>query len=314
MNRSHFGILGGGDFGRAMASATVRHGHEVTIVSRRPDPEPLEGARIVRSAAALIDCELIFVCVPSHAIESAADELAEVLDGRHRLVHVSRGLAGDDLRPLSAVLRDRTPCRRVGVLAGPLVAGALAEGRPGGAVVGTRYPEIAAAVRSAIAGAQLRVYDTDDVVGVEVASACVGVLSLALGCGDALGVGPAALATIATRGMAEAARLGDAFGARRATFGGLAGMGDLIAVVAGDARPEFRFGQMVVRGSSIAEAKATVGSNVESVDLAGRLVRYAKHAEVAVPILASIATVLAGELDPAQALTRLMRHKVGREA
>jgi len=308
-----YGVLGGGAFGRAIATCAARRGNDVILVTRRGDADEIPGVSVAHDTTALVDTDLVFVCVPSHAIESAADELAEALDGRHRLVHVSRGLAGDSLRTLSTVLRDRTPCRRVGALAGPLVADALARNAPGGAVVGTRFPEITAAVRDAIAGENLRVYETDDVVGVEVASACVGVLSLALGCADALAVGPSALATIATRGIAEAARVGDSFGANRATFGGLAGMGDLIAVVAGDDRPEFRIGQLVARGTSVEAATREIGSNIESITLVARLVAYAKKANVTTPIFDAVAAVLDGG-RPGDALKTLMAQRVGREA
>lgn len=307
------GVLGGGHFGRAIAQTAARNGHDVVLVSRALSPGSLDSVRIVRDASALKDVDLVFVCVPSHVIAPAADELAEHVDGRHRLVHVSRGLVGDELATMSSVLRDRTAARRVGVLAGPLVAPALERGAPGGAVVGSRFPEVARDVRTALAGDALRVYDTDDVAGVELASACVGVLSLALGCAQALDLGPAGLATIATRGVYEASRLGDAFGATRATFGGLAGMGDLVAVVAGDRRPETRVGELLAKGKPIDAAVDEVGAHVESVGLVSRLVAFGKRVGVPTPIFAAIDAVVGGRVDPTLAMRDLMGRAVGRE-
>lgn len=307
------GIVGGGRFGRAIAQAARRNGHRVTLVSRVLAPDSIAHVQIARSASSLELAELVFVCVPSHATAAVADEIAEHLDGRHRLVHVSRGLVGDELRTLCDVLRTHTACRRVGVLAGPLVAEALESGAPGGAIVGSRFPEIAMLVRSAFRDDAVRVYETDDVVGVELASACVGVLSLALGLASALGLGPGALATIATRGVYETARLGETFGASRTTFGGLAGTGDLLAVVAGDQRPEFLVGQRVAAGARPEDAALDLGTHVESLTLVSRLVHHARQRDVPTPIFDAIEAVVSGRLAPPEAMRALMERKAGRE-
>ena len=227
------GVLGGGGFGRGLAQAASRIGRDVVLWSRSGDAS--DGRiRTTRNLADLAEAEIIFVAVPSIYVAEVSGQLGEHLDGSHLLVHVSRGLVGEELTTVSHVLRHETPCRRVGALAGPLVAQALAEGQPGGGVIGTRFPEVAEAVRRAIAGPTLRIYETRDVTGVEVASAMVGLLCLAVGYGQAGGIGPGTLAVVVTRGMAEAARVGQALGAEQATFGGLAGFGDLMAAVAGD--------------------------------------------------------------------------------
>lgn len=307
------GIVGGGRFGRAIAAAARRNGHRVTLVSRVLEPEALPHVQIARSAASLELAELVFVCVPSHVTAAVADELSEHLDGRHRLVHVSRGLVGDELRTLCDVLRERTACKRVGVLAGPLVAEALENGSPGGAIVGSRFPEIAGLVRSAFREDALRIYETDDVVGVEIASACVGVLSLALGLASAQGLGPAAMATIVTRGVYETARIGETLGAQRVTFGGLAGMGDLVAVVAGDRRPEFLVGQRVAAGARPEDAALDVGTHVESLGLVSRLALHARQRDVPAPIVDAIDGVVSGRLGVPDALRGLLERKVGKE-
>ena len=306
------GVVGAGAFGRGVAAAAVRVGNQVTLVTRRTDLEGREGVDVTRDQGALRDADVVFVAVPSSKVVDTARSLADHLDGRHLLVHVSRGLVGDGLTTLTQILRVETPCRRVGALAGPLVADALADGRPGGGIVGTHFPEVAEAVRQAIAGPSLRIYDTDDVVGVEVASACVGLLSLATGYATGLGVGPSALAVLATMGMVEAAHLGETLGAHRHTFSGLAGIADLVSVVAGDRRPEFVLGKLVAQGKPLAEALPEVGANVESIDLARRLVRHAERHRVEVPICDVTARVLEGRTGPTEAIAELMARPVTR--
>jgi len=254
----------------------------------------------------LAEAELLFVAVPSAHVETMADSLGRHLDGSHLLVHVSRGLLGEDLQTLTQLLRQRTPCRRVGALAGPLLASALAEGSPGAAVVGSVFPEIPDAVRSAIACPSMRIYHTDDVIGVEVASAMVGLVALAVAYAQGLGLGPPTLAMIATRGMFEAASIGATLGARHRTFSGLAGLGDLISAVADDRRPELLLGRAMAKGLTMEEAARAAGAHVEGTRIARCVADYAERLGLDVPVSAAVADVLDGSLDGKAAVARLM--------
>lgn len=308
-NAVPIGVFGGGGFGQGIARAAARIGRRVLLFSRAERPLG-EAIQRTEAVAELAQSELIFVAVPSGHIPEVCSVLADHLDGSHLLVHVSRGLLGENLRTVTEVLRHETPCRRVGALAGPLVAEALAAGTPGGGVVGTRFPEVADAVREAIAGPTLRLYQTSDVVGVEVASATVGLLAVAAGYVLESGIGPGALGVLLTRGLVEAGRLGNALGAEERTFGGLAGFGDLLAAVAGNDRPEMRIGRAIARGLTVDEATQTEGAHVEALKTARRVADYAKRVGLETPIAETIADVLEGELSPSGAIERLMARSV----
>ncbi|HJK95426.1 MAG TPA: NAD(P)-binding domain-containing protein, partial [Polyangiaceae bacterium LLY-WYZ-15_(1-7)] len=139
--RAPVAVVGGGGFGQGIARAAARQGLEVLLWSR--SPRNLEGVKDTTSFVEVARAGLIFLAVPSPFVEAVAGEMGQQLDGRHYLVHVSRGLVGDALEPISLALRRVTPCRRVGALGGPLVAEALRDGTPSGAVVGTHFPEVA---------------------------------------------------------------------------------------------------------------------------------------------------------------------------
>jgi glycerol-3-phosphate dehydrogenase (NAD(P)+) len=124
-------VVGGGSFGWGLALAAERAGREVLLWSRRPQREGTPKIHLASSLAELARAELVFFAVPSPVMPALARELGVHLDGAHYLVHVSRGIVGDELQTLSQVLRTCTPCRRVGALAGPLVAQALADGGTG---------------------------------------------------------------------------------------------------------------------------------------------------------------------------------------
>jgi glycerol-3-phosphate dehydrogenase (NAD(P)+) len=111
---------------------------------------------------------------------------------------------------------------------------------------------------------------------------------------------------IATRGMFEAARVGSTLGARRRTFSGLAGMGDLISAVADDGRPELLLGRALAQGLSMEEAVRKADAHVEGTKIARCVVEYAERMGIDVPVSAAVAEVLDGTLDGKQAVARLM--------
>lgn len=310
-------VVGGGSFGRSLARAAARGGQRVILWSRQPRTLPaVEGEGSITTTTTLSElgrAELLLFAVPSPHVAELADALGRVLDGSHLLVHVSRGLVGDDLQTVSEVLASRTPCRRVGALAGPLVAKNLAEGQPGGAIVASSFPEVIEAVTDAIGGPTLRVYGTDDLVGVEIASALVGLVALALGYAQRLGMGPGTLAVLTTRGLAEATRVGEVRGGLPRTFAGLAGAGDLIAAVAGDGRPEVEFGRALAEGLGLRAAAERAGAYVEGALIASRVAAFGPRRGVQVPLSTGLAKLMAGELSVEQLTEALMARPAKRE-
>lgn len=305
-------VVGAGGFGRALAQASARHGHGVALWSRqhRDLPEPIQTTQRMSD---LRDAELIFLAVPARHAVAAAEQLGEVVDGRHLMVHVSRGLVGADLKTVTQVIREKTVCRRFGALAGPLVADALAEGRPSGAILGTDFPEITSVVRDALGGSELRVYHTPDVIGVELASATVGFLTVVLGYAQEGGAEPGTLAVLATRGMVEISRIGQTLGASESTFMGLAGLGDLIAAVAGDQRPEFRLGRTLARGADLTTAVRELGAYVEGIEVARHMIDHAQRLGLQTPISSTFMAVVEGRLSAEDAIQALMERRVGKE-
>ncbi len=296
------GVVGAGSFGRALAVAAQRSG-EALLYSRSPRDEPYA----TTEARDLARCELIFISVPSPHIPKIATLLAPHLDGRHLLVHVSRGLIGDDLQTVSRHLRANTPARRVGCLAGPLAAEALAEGQPGGGIVGTQFPEVADAVRAAIEGSSLRLYDSSDTVGVEVASAMVGLLAMQAGFCLERKIPPSAMAVMMDRGLAEAARVGVQLGGDAETFHGMAGSGDLFAALGGDERAEVRLGRALASTFDLAAAGREAGAHIEGLTIARRVATFAERHGFEAPIAAITAQALEGKMTIEEGLEHLMR-------
>ena len=306
------GVVGGGGFGRGIALASARHGHDVLLWSRRELELP-DSIRMSTDITDIRDCNLVFLAVPARHAVGVAEQLGEAVDGRHSIVHVSRGLIGAELKTITQMIREKTVCRRLGALAGPLVADALAEGRPSGAILGTGFPEVTNMVRETLGGAGLRIYDTPDVVGVELASATVGFLTVVLAYAQEVGVEPSTLAVLATRGMVEVSRIGQTLGAKESTFMGLAGLGDLIAAVAGDDRPEFRLGRALAQGVKLTSAVGEAGAYVEGIEVARHLMEHARRVGLPTPISSTFVAVIEGSMSSEDAIEALMERSVGKE-
>lgn len=288
-------VIGGGAWGLALASAAARAESEVVLVSRRDPgaiPRGVTVAREMKEAAE--HARLIILAAPSSVIRSVARELGDYVDGSHYVIHGVRGLVheekDDDLHTISDIIREETPVRRTGALGGPALAQDILAGKPSVLVVGSRYPEVAEAAVAAFGSPALRVYPTNDVKGLEWASALVGCLTIAVGYAQAMNTSAGLVAALISRAVGEASRIAAAAGGEEKTLLGLAGYGDLLASIAQAERPEVLVGQALARGLSPSEAAKAAELRVEALDLIPRIVRWTDTAGVRAPIFHALAT------------------------
>jgi glycerol-3-phosphate dehydrogenase (NAD(P)+) len=199
-----------------------------------------------------------------------------------------------------------------GPLSGPSFAQEVARGLPTALTV-AGAGDLCNRVTDALHGGALRIYSTDDVVGVEVGGAVKNVLAIATGICDALELGLNARAALITRGLAEMTRLGCALGGRPDTFMGLTGVGDLILTATGDLSRNRRVGLELGRGATKEEALAALGHVAEGVHSAHAVRARARAAGVEMPLTEAVCAVLDGVLSPPQALDRLLAREPKRE-
>jgi glycerol-3-phosphate dehydrogenase (NAD(P)+) len=308
MARPGVAVVGGGAWGLALASAAARTGEPTLLLSRRVHDGALPaGVTLARDEREVGErARLVFLAVPSGVAREVSRSLGAHLDGRHFVVHGVRGLVGDAMETISDVVRDETPVRRLGALGGPALASDLIAGKASVMVCGSRYPEVNAAVTAAFSTKTLRLYTTDDLLGLEWASALVGCLAIGVGYARGVGLGPGLLAAVITRAVEEAARLAAAAGGAERTLLGLAGYGDLLASIAQTERPEVLVGEALAAGKTLAQAIAQVNQRVEAVDLTGRVASWAEAAGVRAPILASLASGMLAGRAPAELVHELM--------
>jgi len=198
---------------------------------------------------------------------------------------------------------------RAGVFSGPSFALEVARGQPTALVAASAHLQVCAALVAAFHGASLRVYASDDVVGVEVGGAVKNVMAIAAGLCDGLRLGLNARAALITRGLAEMTRLGVALGARPETFTGLSGLGDLVLTATGDLSRNRKVGLLLAEGKSLGEVLASLGHVAEGVYCARTVVQRATGLGVDMPIAQGVVALLDGRLKPHEAVAMLMERE-----
>ncbi len=211
------------------------------------------------------------------------------------------------------VAREVRPTAAAGVLSGPSFALEVARGQPTALVAASNDTALSQSAVAAFHGDNLRVYTSNDIVGVEVGGAVKNVLAIATGIVDGLAgagregaPGLNARAALITRGLAEMTRLGVALGARPDTFMGLSGLGDLVLTATGDLSRNRRVGLMLAAGRSLPDTLHELGHVAEGVYSAVTVRNRARAAGVEMPITDAVCEVLEGRLSPADAVRLLM--------
>jgi glycerol-3-phosphate dehydrogenase (NAD(P)+) len=315
-------VLGAGAWGTAIACALAPR-HEVflwtrdaaqaqALIAGRENARYLPGFALPASISlgsdlspALHGADLLVIGTPTSALRGLLHDLA-ARACTAPLVWLCKGLERD-----SGLLAHQIVAAELGVrpdagpLSGPSFAEEVARGLPTALTVAGEAPFCLLVTQVFHSGA-LRVYSTDDVIGVEVGGAVKNVLAIATGIADALGLGMNARAALITRGLAEITRLGVALGARAETFTGLTGMGDLILTCTGDLSRNRRIGLMLGQGRRLDEALAELGHVAEGVWSAPAVAGRAAALGVEMPITEAVCAVLDDRLGARDALQRLL--------
>lgn len=241
------------------------------------------------------------VAVPSDAVRVVAQRLpADAL-----AVIAAKGLEAGGKR-MSEVIAEVLPNARVCALSGPNLAVEIARGVPTATVIASA-DGAAEEVRDRFMCRTFRVYTSTDVTGVELGGALKNVLAIGAGVSDGLGFGDNTKGAFVSRGLHEMCALGEALGARRETFMGLSGVGDLFATaVSRRLSRNYRVGFSLGQGGSLDSALAELGQVAEGVPTASAAVALARRMGVEVPVMESVHRVLLGEITPLEGVSMLM--------
>jgi glycerol-3-phosphate dehydrogenase (NAD(P)+) len=316
-------VIGAGSWGTAVAglvsasrpaSLWVRSAElAASIQSTRENETYLSGVKLPEGLRATSSLEeavegvgVVFMAVPSHGFRAVLTELEPFSSGFEAIVSLSKGIEnGTNLR-MSEVINQVLPGVPAGVLTGPNLAREVAEGQPAASVVALPDEKLAGRVQDLVHTRTFRVYMGTDVIGCEIAGASKNVMAIAAGICDGLGFGENTRAVLITRGLAELGRLGIALGGQVLTFGGLAGVGDLVATCASPKSRNRTVGFELGQGRSLEEIISGMHMVAEGVKSAGPLVGLARSHGVEMPIAEQVEAIVEGRCSPREALISLM--------
>lgn len=324
-------ILGSGAWGTAIAQnaaprhevtlwsndeqtvATLVHNHENTrFLPGIPLNYRLRATTDLKQA--ITDADLVAIVTPMSALRSVLQQLKSI-GNKVPVICLSKGietpqeghkiglLAHQVAAQVDPVLVEKTG---FGIFSGPSFAKEVALNMPTAIVAASHMPHVCDLCIKAFHTDRLRIYRSEDPIGVAVGGAVKNVLAIATGLADGLDLGKNARAALITRGLAEMARFGVAMGAQAQTFMGLSGLGDLVLTATGDLSRNRTVGLQLATGKTLAQILQELGHVAEGVYSACSIVASAQHLGVEMPISESVVKLLNGHLTPEQALDELM--------
>lgn len=320
-------VLGAGSWGTALAKVLADNGYETRLWGR--DQSLLEGIAQKRENAdylpgialpealvpepnlgrALEGAEVVCIVVPSHALRSLAGQVRDRLPSGVPIVNAMKGIENETLQMPSQILESLLPERlhpQLTYLSGPSFAKEVARGVPTAVLVAGKDPDYTVRAQHALSNARMRVYSSDDVVGVELGGALKNVIAIAAGIADGLGLGHNSRAALITRGLAEIARLATKLGAHPLTMSGLSGMGDLVLTCTGDLSRNRHVGMELGRGKKLPQILREMTMVAEGVRTTKSAYELARREEVEMPIVEGMHRILYEHGDPERELEELM--------
>lgn len=312
-------ILGAGAWGTALAllwsqeQGEGRPAPAIELLARTPDEAAL--LRSVRvnarrlpgvalpasinifsaneTLATLTAEDTFVVTIPSTELDAETAKQIVQAAGSAAMVIASKGLSLNGTRPSELLIAAGAESERLAVVSGPNLASEIAIGKPAAAVLAgpTQLVEV---LRTRLVRPTLRLYLTDDLVGVEISGALKNVIAIAVSGIRALGYGENAAAALLSRGVAEMARLAEACGGRTETACGLAGVGDLVVTSSNTGSRNAKLGALLASGMSVQAALDKIGATVEGVGTAHGALQLAAAHKLEMPITAAVVAALDG--------------------
>lgn len=267
-----------------------------------------------RADEAMAGCGIVVNAIPTQFIRPTWTRLAADVPRGSTVVSVAKGLEIDTLRRPTEILAEtlRSGDGRLVVLSGPTIAAELARRLPA-TMVSAGDVERAEVVQQTFACTWLRIYTSDDALGVEIAGAAKNVIALAAGIVDGVEAGNNAKSALLARGLSEITRLGVALGAKAETFFGVAGVGDLATTCFSPEGRNRSCGERLGRGDSLKVILSESASVVEGVPTTRALADLAKRRGIDMPITQAVHAILFDGLSPRQAIAELMGRRLKAE-
>ena len=322
-------IVGGGNFGTAIANIIARNGHTTHLWMRDSEQvaqtvqagenlrylpgHPLE-TNVHPTADlghATQSSSLIFVAVPSAGFASVCQEMAAYISPDDVLISATKGIEPAGFRLMSQLLGDLTPSQHVGAISGPNLAEEIAEQQYAGTVIATHHQQDAVLVQEVMRNDTLRVYASADVYGVELGGALKNIYAIVCGLAAGLEVGQNTIGLLVTRALAEMSRFAVSMGGNPFTFLGLAGVGDLLVTCTSPLSRNHQLGACIAKGMTLDEASESLGKLAEGVNTLQLVYAKSRELDVYMPLVDGLYQILFEQRDVADVISTLMGNTEG---
>lgn len=316
-------ILGGGSWGTALSRVLNENNNHVKIwVRDKCQADKINETRVndmylpdiiipkeiiitSKLDEALSESDIIVITVPSQKVREVLKKSKPYINKNSIIVNASKGIEQETLNTVSEIVKQETDSKYV-VLSGPSHAEEVARKMPTAIVAASIENKIAEYIQEVFMLPYFRVYTNSDVKGVELGGALKNIIALGAGISDGIGYGDNTKAALMNRGIVEISRLGEKLGAKKATFTGLTGVGDLIVTCTSKHSRNRKAGYLIGKGYSKNEAIQKVGMVVESISTTYAAYELSCENNVAMPITEAIYGVLEKSINVKQSVTELM--------
>jgi len=254
---------------------------------------------------ALFHSETALVAVPCASFRPLFEAMPPHVATR-RFVSTAKGIEPDTRRRMTEVMLEYRPHAAVAAVSGPTFADGVARGDPSAAVIASADGQLARDLQAEFSNGSLRLYSSDDLVGVELAGALKNVIAIAAGVVAGLGFGPHTVAALVTRGLAEIGRIVRGSGGQARTIAGLAGIGDLLLTCTGRESRNRRVGEAIGRGRNLQDILVDMPEVAEGARTCLAVPRLAAECGAEAPIAEAVVQVLYEGVEPREAVERLM--------
>ena len=317
-------VIGDGGWGTTLAILLSRKGCEVTIWGAFPDYigilrnnreniKYLPGVKIPETIKITSDMDeavagkdIVILAIPSQFMRGTITRLKMSALSNRIFVSVAKGIENKTLKRMSEVIKEVLGELPLVILSGPTIALEVANGIPTTIVASSEDSSLAKRIQDTFMTERFRVYTNSDVTGVELGGSLKNIIAIAAGASDAMGFGTNAKAALLTRGLAEMARLGVAMAAKRETFYGLSGLGDLMTTCISQYSRNRWLGEEIGRGKKLKDVLKETEMVVEGVATTKSAYELSKRYNVDMPIAQEIYNVLYESKDPKTAVRDLM--------
>jgi glycerol-3-phosphate dehydrogenase (NAD(P)+) len=317
-------VIGDGGWGTTLAMHLDRKGYKVILwgafadyvsqtAKTRENKKFLPGFKIPKSIhltsdifEAVKSADLIVLAPPSEYLRVTLQKLKTTDYKGKTFVSVVKGIDPKTFQRMSEIIIEELGKVPLAVLSGPTIAKETAAGIATTAVSSAKDKKLAQAVQKVFHSPEFRIYTNPDVAGVEIGGSIKNVMAIACGICDGLGLGTNAKSALLTRGLAEMTRLGVAMGARKETFYGLAGLGDLITTCFSPNSRNRTVGEALGKGKSIKSVLGGMHMVAEGVVSAKAVYRLSKAKKIPMPLVEEVYKIIFEAKNPKKAMSDLM--------